>query len=94
MTKEEIANLLNRFKTLGLILGAMIQDEERREVCWFQLERLCARPLREFLLITDPDEDPTLYLQALQAVEGLREDQAWLRRYHTGQGAPANARWQ
>ena len=94
MTKEEITNLLHRFTVLGLVIGAMIQDPEKQEVFWFQLERLCGRPIKEFLLIADPEEEPTLYMQALQAVEALRQDRAWIRSYHMGQGAPLSARWQ
>ena len=93
MTKTEIAAQLTRFKLLGLLIGALIQEPEERERSLFALERLCGRPLRVFLVEADPDEDPVLYWQALQAVEALREDQIWITRFHAGQSLPVVARW-
>jgi hypothetical protein len=93
MTKNEIAAQLTRFKLLGLLIGALIQEPEDRERSLFALERLCGRPLREFLVVADPDEDPALYWQAIQAVEALREDQIWINRFHAGQPLPIVARW-
>jgi hypothetical protein len=94
MTREEINDLLRQFQVLGLVVGAMIKEPDKRENCWFQLERACGRRLKEYLLVAEPDEDPVLYLQALQALEALKEDQVWLRRISIGQGAPSSARWQ
>jgi len=93
MTKNEIAAQLTSFKLLGLLIGALIQEPEDRERSLFALERLCGRPLREFLLEADPNEDPALYWQAIQAVEALREDQIWITRFHAGQSLPIVARW-
>lgn len=93
MTKQEIADQLTRFKILGLVLGAMITDAEEREWNLFQLERLCGRPLREFLVQAGPDEDPATCWQAIQALEALREDQVWINRFHAGQPFPTVARW-
>jgi hypothetical protein len=75
------------------LIGALIQESEERERSLFALERLCGRPLKEFLVEADPNEDPTLYWQALQAVEALREDQVWIRCFHAGQVLPIVDRW-
>ncbi len=93
MTKEEIAEQLRTFKVLGLLIGALIQEPEVRERNLFALERLCGRPLREFLLSANPDDDPALFWLAIQAVEALREDQIWITRFHAGQSLPTVARW-
>ena len=93
MTKNEIAEQLTKFKLLGLLMGVLIQEPEERERSLFTLERLCGRPLKEFLIEADPDEDPALYWLALQAVEALREDQIWITRFHAGQPLPIVARW-
>ena len=93
MTKTEIAEQLTRFKLLGLLIGALVNEPEGRERNLFALERLCGRPLREFLAEADPDEDPALYWMALQALEALREDQIWITRFHSGQPLPIVARW-
>ena len=76
------------------MIGSMIKDPLIREDCWFLLGRLCGRPIREYLALADPEEDPIEYLQAIQALEGLREDQMWIRRSQNGQDTPSNARWQ
>ena len=93
MTKEEIAEQLRTFKVLGLLIGALIQEPAERERSLFSLARFCGRPLREFLVEADPDEDPALYWQAIQAVAALREDQIWITRFHAGQSLPMVARW-
>jgi hypothetical protein len=93
MTKEEIAEQLTTFKVLGLLIGALIQEPTQRERSLFSLERFCGRPLREFLVEADPDEDPALYWQAIQAVAALREDQIWIARFHANQTLPMVARW-
>ena len=93
MTKNEIAEQLTKFKLLGLLIGVLIQEPEEREHSLFILERLCGRPLKEFLVEADPDEDPDMYWLALQAVEALREDQIWIKRFHAGQPLPIVARW-
>jgi len=94
MTREEAANLLFRFKLLGLMMGTLLQEPEERDACIYQVARACGRPLREFLLETDPEADPILWSQAIQALEALREDQIWIRRIVEGQGTPGDARWQ
>lgn len=93
MTKEEIAEQLTKFKVLGILIGALIHEPEERERSLFSLERYCGRPLKEFLVETDPDENPVLQWQALQALEALREDQIWINRFHEGQPLPTVARW-
>lgn len=93
MTKEEIAEHLTRFKALGLVIGALIKEPAERERSLFSLARLCGRPLREFLVQADPDEDPAIIWLALQAVEALREDQIWITRFYTDQPLPFVARW-
>jgi hypothetical protein len=94
MTREEANDLLATFQVLGLVAGALIEDSQARETCWFRLERLCGRPIREFLLDADPEEDPGLYLQAIQALEAIREDGIWIRRIQDGKGVPTEGRWQ
>ncbi len=93
MTKEEIAEHLARFKVLGLVIGALINEPTERERSLFSLERLCGRPLREFLVQADPDENPAIIWQAIQAVEALREDQIWITRFYADQPLPFVARW-
>jgi len=93
MTKEEIAEQLAKFKVLGLLIGALIQEPEERERTLFSLERHCGRPLKEFLVETDPDENPVLQWQAIQALEALREDQIWINRFHAGLPFPIVMRW-
>lgn len=94
ITREEIADLLMRFQVLGSVIEALITEPQGRERCWFQLGRICGRPLKEYLLVADPEKDPALYMEALQTLEALREDQVWTRRIHDGLGAPSTARWQ
>ena len=93
MTKEEIAEQLTMFTALGHLIRALIHEPAEQERCLFALQRCCGRPLKEFLIQADPDEDPALYWLALQAVEALREDQIWITRFHAGQPLPNVARW-
>lgn len=93
MTKKEIAELLTKFNVLGLMIEALIQEPGERERALFSLERFCGRPLREFLVVAEPEEDPALYWQAIQAVEALREHQIWIDRFHAGQPFPTVGRW-
>ena len=93
MTKEEIAEQLTKFKVLGMVIGALIHEPGERERTLFSLERHCGRPLKEFLVETDPDENPVLQWQALQALEALREDQVWINRFHARQPFPIVGRW-
>lgn len=94
MTKEDVLNLLQAFRHLGLTMTAMINSVEGQEACLYQVARACGRPLREFLVEADPTEDPMLWSQAIQALEALREDQIWIRCALNGQSTPIDARWQ
>ena len=94
MTKDEISELLRRFQILGLLIGAMIHESGERERTLYSIERLCGRPLREFLVEADPEEDAGLYWLAIQAVEALREDQILIRTAFEGRALPVHAREQ
>jgi hypothetical protein len=71
----------------------MVKDPLEREERWFQLGRVCGLPVREFLAHADPDEDPSLYLMALQTIEALREQQLLIRRINEGQPVGFSGRW-
>ena len=94
MTKDEITEHLRRFQILGLLVGALIHESGERERTLFSIERLCGRPLREFLVDADPNEDAGLYWQAIQAVEALREDQILIRKALEGRALPVLGREQ
>lgn len=94
MTQQEANNLLLAFHVLGLATGALISDETARETCWFHLEQACRQPIREFLATIDPNEDPSVLLQAVQALHAIREDGIWIRRIQQNQELPQDARWQ
>jgi hypothetical protein len=93
MNQDEIQAVLRRFKTLGLVIGALIREEDQRERRLFSLGRYCGRPLREFLAEADPDEDPVLYWEAIQALEAMREDQRWIQRHQAGLEFPIIEWW-
>lgn len=94
MTKEDVQHLLQAFRCLGLTMTALINSPEDQEACLYQVAHACGRPLREFLVVADPTEDPVLWAQAIQTLDALREDQIWIRRALNGQSAPIDARWQ
>ncbi len=93
MNKHEIQAVLRRFKALGLVIGALIREEDLRERQLFSLSRYCGQPLREFLAESDPDEDPVLYWEAIQALEAMREDQIWIQRHQAGLELPIVEWW-
>lgn len=93
MTQKEANDLLLSFHILGLAMGALIHDDVARETCWFRLEKACGQPIREFLATVDPGEDPTVLLQAVQALEAIREDGIWIRRIQEHRELPQESRW-
>ena len=93
MTTKEISDQLVRYKILALLIGSLVHEPGELERSLFALQRACGRPLKEFLLDADPNEDPVIFWQAIQALQALREDQIWIQRFKAGLNFPPIAWW-
>jgi len=93
MTQVEMQSLLRRYRILAILVGAMLQDPLEQEKHWFQLGQICGLPIREFLAYADPEEDPSLYLAAIQTWEALRKEQVLVRQLQAGRPVDLQMRW-